>query len=115
MFMLIVALAAAGLGVYLYRALASEIERRDDIQLLGKLRQVQILLGRPGATALLRQQPEFFRDTMSGQENSLVRFVAGDGSVLADINASGERYPLPPAAGAAPPRAAIADWTSSRG
>ena len=66
MFMLIVALAAAGLGTYLYRAFVDEIERRDDIQLMGKLRQVQILLGRPGAAELIRTQPEFFRDTMSG-------------------------------------------------
>ncbi|HEX8606529.1 MAG TPA: heavy metal sensor histidine kinase [Pseudoduganella sp.] len=115
MFVLIVALAAAGLGTYLYRAFVAEIERRDDIALLGKLRQVQILLGRPGAAGMLRTQPDFFRDTMSGQENSLVRFLATDGAVLADINAGGEHYPLPPAAAAAPDRAAIAGWTSRRG
>lgn len=115
MLVLVVALAAAGLGAYLYRAFVAEIERRDDIQLLGKLRQVQILLGRPGAAELLRTRPEFFRDTMSGQENSLVRFVAPDGSVLADINAAGERYPVPPSAGPAPDRAAIAGWTSREG
>ena len=115
MFVLVVALAAAGLGTYLYRAFVAEIERRDDIQLLGKLRQVQILLGRPGAADLLHDRPEFFRDTMSGQENSLVRFVAADGAVLADINASGERYPVPPSAGPAPQRSAIAGWTSRAG
>lgn len=115
MFVLIVVLAAAGLGAYLYRAFVADIERRDDIQLLGKLRQVQLLLGRPGAQELLRQRPDFFRDTMSGQENSLVRFIAPDGTVLADINASGERYPVPSPAGVAPDRAAILSWTSSRG
>jgi len=87
MFTLVVALAAAGLGTYLYRAFVHEIERRDDIQLLGKLRQVQMLLGRPGAAELLRAQPDYFRDTMSGQENSLVRILAADGALLADINA----------------------------
>jgi len=115
MFVLIVALAAAGLGTYLYRAFVAEIDRRDDIALLGKLRQVQILLGRPGAAELLRTQADFFRDTMSGQENSMVRFVAPGGAVLADINAGGERYPVPPTAGTAPDRAAIAGWTSRRG
>lgn len=115
MFMLIVALAAAGLGAYLYHAFVGEIERRDDIQLLGKLRQVQILLGRPGAEALLRNQPDFFRDTMSGQENSLVRFIAPNGSVLADINASGEQYPLPPLAQGTPDYSAIHAWTSRAG
>ncbi len=114
-FTLIVALAASGLGVYLYRAFAGEIVRRDDIQLLGKLRQVQTLLGRPGATELLRAQPDVFRDTMSGQENSLVRILAADGRLLADINALGEHYPVPPSAGAAPGIAAIAAWTTRRG
>lgn len=115
MFGLIVLLAAAGLGAYLYRAFVADIVRRDDIQLLGKLRQVQLLLGRPGAEALLRDQPDFFRDTMSGQENSLVRFIGPGDTLLADINASGERYPVPSPAGAAPDRAAIVRWRSSRG
>lgn len=114
-FTLIVALAAASLGAYLYHAFVGEIARRDDIQLLGKLRQVQMLLGRPGAAELLRSQPDYFRDTMSGQENSLVRITGPGGAVLADINALGERYPVPPAAGAAPTAAAIAAWRTQRG
>lgn len=119
-FMLIVAVAAAGLGTYLYRELVDEITRRDDIQLLGKLRQVQIVLGRPGAAELVRLHPDFFRDTMRGQENSLVRIVAPGAAgqadaVLADINPAAERYPVPAARGASPVRAAIADWTGSHG
>jgi len=115
LFMLIVVLAAAGLGAYLYREFVGQIERRDDIQLLGKLRQVQIVLGRPGAVELVSTQPEFFRDTMSGQENSLVRIVAADGAVLAEINAGAERYPLPPMAGTAPDRGAIVGWRGRNG
>ncbi|CAH0211943.1 Sensor protein CzcS [Massilia sp. Bi118] len=114
-FAAIVMLAAAGLGIYLYQAFVAEIERRDDIQLLGKLRQVQILLGRPGAAQLVRDQPEFFRDTMSGQENSLVRIVAADGTVLVDLNSAGERYPLPAAASAAPGMDAIRFWQGRNG
>lgn len=114
-FVLIVAVSAAGLGVYLYRAFMTEIVRRDDLQLLGKLRQVQIVLGRPGAAELLAAQPDFFRDTMRGQENSLVRIVTADGTVLADINPAGERYPVPAAAGTAPGAGAIAGWTTRGG
>ena len=109
MLALVVALATAGLGAYLYRTFVAEIERRDDIQLLGKLRQVQAVLGRPGAEELLQTQPGFFRDTMSGQENSLVRIVGAGGRVLADINPDGERYPVPRAAGA------IAGWVARGG
>ncbi|MCC2974056.1 heavy metal sensor histidine kinase [Massilia sp. IC2-476] len=114
-FVLIVALTAAGLGIYLYRAFVAEITRRDDLQLLGKLRQVQIVLGRPGAAELLAAQPDFFRDTMSGQENSLVRITGPGGVVLADINPRGERYPVPPQAGPAPGPDAIAGWTATGG
>ncbi|SFD87517.1 heavy metal sensor histidine kinase [Massilia yuzhufengensis] len=109
MFMLVVVLAAAGLGAYLYRAFVAEIERRDDIHLLGKLRQVQVVLARPGAAGLLRTEPDFFRDTMSGQENSLVRIVDAGGAILADINPGRERYPVP-AAGSP-----IAGWVARGG
>lgn len=108
-FVLIVALTAAGLGIYLYRAFVAEIVRRDDVQLLGKLRQVQLLLGRPGAAELVASHADIFRDTMSGQENSLVRIMAPGGAVLADINPAGERYPVPA------PGAAIADWSAGGG
>ena len=108
-FMLIVALGVAGVGIFLYRAFVAEIERRDDLQLLGKLRQVQIVLGRPGAAELLAAQPDFFRDTMSGQEGSLVRITAAGGAVLADINPAGERTPAPPG------RGAIASWRARGG
>jgi two-component system heavy metal sensor histidine kinase CusS len=108
-FVLIVALSAAGLGFYLYRAFVGEIVRRDDIALLGKLRQVQQLLGSPGAQGLLQERPQYFRDTMSGQENSLVRITGEGGQLLLDINPLGERYPLPP------PGASISAWSGRDG
>ena len=113
-FVLIVALSAAGLGWYLYRSFVDEIVRRDDHALLGKLRQVQQLLGSPDAQQLVHERPQYFRDTMSGQENSLVRITDASGRVLLDINAPGERYPVPPPV-SAPSRADLKAWTSSAG
>jgi len=112
-FMLIVGLSAAGLGWYLYGDFVGEIVRRDDIALRGKLRQVQQQLASPDAQSLVRDHPQYFRDTMSGQENSLVRVAALGGQVLLDINAPGERYPLPPASAVA--QGAILSWTSRAG
>ena len=112
-FVLIVGFSAAGLGWTLYRAFVGEIVRRDDIALRGKLRQVQQQLGSPDAQSLVREHPQYFRDTMSGQENSLVRVAAPDGQVLLDINAPGERYPLPPATAVA--HGAVLSWTSRTG
>lgn len=90
-----VALTATGLGLYLYRSFVSQIERRDDIELLGKLKQIQQLLSNAGTLEILRERPQYFRDTMSGQENSLVRIARRDGSLLIDINANQERMPAP--------------------
>ena len=116
-FVLIVALVSAGLGVYLYRSFVAEIERRDDILLLGKMRQIQQLLGNAGTLDIIRERPQYFRDTMSGQENSLVRIVRDDGTRLIDVNPHGETLPLPvPVAVDAPVGAsAIHGWTSRDG
>jgi len=71
-FVLIVGLTAAGLGLYLYRAFVAEIGRRDDIQLLGKLRSEPAPPERapqPGIAALrdlvARQRAEGLDTTLS--------------------------------------------------
>lgn len=116
-FVLIVALVSAGLGVYLYRSFVAEIERRDDILLLGKLRQIQQLLGNAGTLDIIRERPQYFRDTMSGQENSLVRIVRDDGTRLIDVNPHTETLPLPMpvAVDALVTASAIYGWTSRDG
>lgn len=116
-FVLIVVLLSAGLGVYLYRSFVMEIERRDDILLLGKMRQIQQLLGNAGTLDIIRERPQYFRDTMSGQENSLVRIVRADGTRLIDVNPHDENLVLPPAAAPDAPLTArdIVSWTSRDG
>ncbi|RZA31729.1 MAG: heavy metal sensor histidine kinase, partial [Lysobacteraceae bacterium] len=66
--------------------------------------------GRPGAAELVRSQPDFFRDTMSGQENSLVRILAPENTVLADINPGEERFPQP-----APGPTKVSGWAARGG
>jgi len=116
-FVLIVALVSAGLGMHLYRSFVAEIERRDDILLLGKLRQIQQLLGNAGTLDIIRERPQYFRDTMSGQENSLVRIVRADGTRLIDVNPHGETvaHAVPVAVDAPVTASDIASWTSRDG
>ncbi|WP_229467451.1 heavy metal sensor histidine kinase [Massilia sp. Mn16-1_5] len=113
-FVLIVAASAAGLGLYLYHAFTGEIVRRDEIALRGKLRQVQQLLGTPDAQTLLHERPQYFRDTMSGQENALVRIFDAAGRLLLDINPLDERYPVPLLAERVEQTPVVA-WTSRAG
>lgn len=116
-FVLMVVLLSAGLGAYLYRSFVMEIERRDDILLLGKMRQIQQLLGNAGTLEIIRERPQYFRDTMSGQENSLVRIVRADGTRLIDVNPHGENLVLPPTPASDAPLSArdIVSWTSRDG
>ncbi|HEU4815598.1 heavy metal sensor histidine kinase, partial [Janthinobacterium sp.] len=116
-FVLIVALVSAGLGMHLYRSFVAEIERRDDILLLGKLRQIQQLLGNAGTLDIIRERPQYFRDTMSGQENSLVRIVRADGTRLIDVNPNGENvaHAVPVAVDAPVTNSDIVSWTSRDG
>ncbi|CAL60805.1 putative Heavy metal sensor kinase [Herminiimonas arsenicoxydans] len=116
-FVAIVIIASTSLGIYLYRSFVKEIERRDDTQLLGKLRQVQQLIENPDTPNIIIERPQYFRDTMSGQENALVRIIGQDGISLLDINPQQENisYPQTTEIMQFPGVNAIANWTSRDG
>lgn len=93
---LVAALASALLGAYLFSSFEQQLMRRDDVQLLGKMRQLRQLLGRSGTPELLVQQADYLRDTMSGESNALIEIRAAPaqgGRVLLSINPPG--LPLP--------------------
>lgn len=95
---LVAAAASALLGGYLYRSFEQQLQQRDDVQLLGKLRQLRQLLGHSGTPALLRSQADFLRDTMSGESNALIDIYAAPpqgGGLLLSINAPGLALPQP--------------------
>lgn len=93
---LMAALASALLGLYLHRSFERQLVQRDDVQLLGKLRQLRQLLGHSGTPALLASQADYLRDTMSGESNALIeiRAAPGDGgALLLAINPAGVELP----------------------
>ncbi|HEX5749583.1 MAG TPA: heavy metal sensor histidine kinase [Archangium sp.] len=117
---LIAAVASAVLGAYLYRSFEQQLRQRDDVQLLGKLRQLRQLLGHSGTQAMLRSQTEYLRDTMSGESNALIEIHAAPadgGGLLLAINPVGLALPqLPPVA--VQREATVADirhWSSPAG
>lgn len=97
---LVAALASALLGGYLYSSFEQQLLRRDDVQLLGKLRQLRQLLGHSGTPELLVSQADYLRDTMSGESNALIEIYAapsGGGRLLLAINPTGLSLPRQPA------------------
>lgn len=86
---LVAALASALLGGYLFKSFEQQLLHRDDVQLLGKMRQLRQLLSRSGTPELLVQQADYLRDTMSGESNALIEIHAAPaqgGAVLLSIN-----------------------------
>lgn len=93
---LIAAAASALLGAYLYASFEQQLRQRDDVQLLGKLRQLRQLLGHGGTPAMLRSQTDYLRDTMSGESNALIEIYAAPadgGRLLLAINPDGLALP----------------------
>lgn len=90
------AVTSALLGAHLYRSFEEQLLRRDDVQLLGKLRQLRQLLGHSETPSMLRDQADYLRDTMSGESNALIEIHAAperDGEPLLVINP--QKLPLP--------------------
>lgn len=99
---IVCALSSALLGAHLYGSFEDQLLRRDDVQLLGKLRQLRQLLGHSETPSMLRDQTDYLRDTMSGESNALIEIhaVTGrDGEPLLAINPPKIELPrLPPLA-----------------
>lgn len=117
---LIAALASASLGAYLYGSFEQQLRQRDDVQLLGKLRQLRQLLGHGGTPAMLRSQTDYLRDTMSGESNALIEIYAAPadgGGLLLAINPDGLALPrlAPLAVQREPSMADLWRWTAPDG
>lgn len=117
LFALIVASSSAALGLYLYDSFARQLVQRDDIQLLGKLRQIRQLLANTATPRLLLDQPQYLRDTMSGDSNAYIRVHDLQGRLLLDIQPGREPLPAlqPPVPATAPGPADIRRWTTPAG
>ncbi len=117
---LVAATASGLLGAHLYGSFEQQLQRRDDVQLLGKLRQLRQLLGHSDTPALLRAQADYLRDTMSGESNALIEIHAappqGAGLLLA-INPPGLDLPKPPplALNQEPAQQDLLHWTTPAG
>jgi two-component system heavy metal sensor histidine kinase CusS len=88
---LVAAASCALLGIHLYHSFEQQLLLRDDVQLLGKLRQLRQVLSHSGTPALLHTQADYLRDTMSGESNALIEIHATPhegGGLLLSINPS---------------------------
>ncbi|WP_413439480.1 heavy metal sensor histidine kinase [Sulfuriferula sp. GW1] len=103
-------------GFYLYQALATQLEIRNDAELLGKLQQLRHLLSEVPDTAAILADPHRFHDVAIGTEGLRLRILDEDGRMVAGVG-DVPSLPLPAALTAAdlPAPDAIRDWRMSDG
>ncbi|HDR8911280.1 TPA: two-component sensor histidine kinase, partial [Burkholderia multivorans] len=63
-FALVAALVFALTGTYLYRSLSVELQRRDDIEISGKLSQFLQMVRASGSTQAVRAAPAVFHEVL---------------------------------------------------
>lgn len=117
LFAAISVLGGGVLGVFLYQSFADELTQRDEIQLLGKLHQVRLLLSNASTPRLILEQPQYLRDTMSGESNAHIQIQDEQGRVLLDTHP--QQPLLPPdqlvATQADPGLSDISRWSTAAG
>lgn len=83
-------------GTYLYQALATQLERRDDMELIGKSQQIRYLLRESDSIATIRQTPQRFLNAMYGQDEIRLQLLQPDGQLI--MQSGTPSHALPPLA-----------------
>lgn len=110
----VAALVFAVTGIYLYQALARQLEIRNDVELVGKLQQLRHLLSEVSDTAAIRDDPHRFHDVTIGTEGLRLRISDKDGRMLAGVG-DVPNQPVVVMAAGSPAADAIRDWHMSDG
>ena len=79
-------------GTYLYKALAQQLERRDDMELIGKSQQIRYLLRESDSIAAIRQAPQRFLNAMYGQDEIRLQLLQPDGQLIMQSGSQRARY-----------------------
>jgi two-component system heavy metal sensor histidine kinase CusS len=107
----------AAVGTYLYQALAQQLERRDDAELIGKITLIRHLLLEVPSINAIEQNPHPFLDAVFGHDGVVLRLVAPDGRIV--VQNTEPSRPLPPvdmvAAGRELGEADVRNWRPAAG
>ena len=117
MFALVAALTFVGVGIYLYRSLAVQLEARDDSELVGKIGLIRHFLDETPSIAALRADTHRFRDAIAEHDGLIFLMRAADGTMLLESQPAHGEWPAIPLTPAdhIPDRAAVHRWTFRSG
>ncbi len=94
LFTAVTILTFGAVGTYLYQALAEQLERRDDAELIGKIMLVRHFLGEAQSISDIETNPHPFLDVVFGHEGLILRMVGPDRRIL--VQTAEFSRPLPP-------------------
>lgn len=107
----------ASLGSYLYYSLAKELERHDDLELIGKVTLVRHLLEQMPSSASIEKDQHLFLDAVVGHHGLVLQLESPDGRTI--LSNSSRSTPLPRLSvvpiGHEPTFDDVHDWTPARG
>jgi two-component system, OmpR family, heavy metal sensor histidine kinase CusS len=113
LFALIATLTFAGVGTYLYRSLANQLEAHDDVELIGKIGLIRHFLLETSTEQDIRDDPHRFIDVAAGHDGLIIILKSSDGSVLMQNHTDHgalSTLPVTPA-NEMPGKASLGRWT----
>lgn len=86
LFCLVSIVTFTGVGTYLYRSLANQLEYRDDEELIGKVRLMQHLVEESKTISTIRSDPHVFFDAAVSHDKLIVLLKDSNGNVVLHTN-----------------------------
>ncbi|ABR89313.1 heavy metal sensor kinase [Janthinobacterium sp. Marseille] len=86
LFFLVSVLIFSGVGTYLYRSLAGQLEFRDDQELMGKISLMRHLAEESDSIAAIRKDPHYFLDAAASHDRLIIMLKDVDGNIILHTN-----------------------------
>lgn len=117
LFALAAALTFAGVGTYLYGALAVQLEAHEDMDLMARIAQIRHILRETSSVQSVRDNPHRFLDAAAGYDGLILILKSADGAVLLQTQESLGALPELPVApvGHMPDKNLVASWVLPSG
>lgn len=120
LFAVVAMLTFAAVGTYLYQSLATQLEVREEAELLEKIGYIRHLLEETPSVASIRLDPHRFIDAAASHGGMILVLKSADGAVLMQSGAGMDQLPVLPvlplaAEGRSPDHAAVRTWLPPSG
>ncbi len=86
LFFLVSVLIFSGVGTYLYRSLADQLELRDDQELIGKIGLMRHLAEESDSIAAIRKDPHYFLDAAASHDRLIIMLKDVNGNIILHTN-----------------------------